>query len=111
MRYIDDDILVLPDSIPIGTFLKVLNSMHPSIQHTASTPVLQVIDGADYMCTNFLSIKVLQGGGGSIKFDVYYKETNAHDYLSFDSHHPEQIKTNIPYILAKRIIVIASEDT
>lgn len=41
---------------------------------------------------------------------MYYKETNAHDYLSFDSHHPNHTKTNIPYTLAKRIVVISSED-
>ena len=48
---------------------------------------------------------------GNVKFDVFYKETNAHDYLSFDSHHPTHTKSNIPYTLAKRIIVISSEDS
>ena len=62
------------------------------------------------MRTNFLSIKVLQKDG-CIKFDVYYKETNAHDYLSYDSHHPEHTRNNIPYVLAKRIIVISSEES
>ena len=103
--------MVLPSSISIETFLAVLNSMHPSIQYTASTPVLQTTDGVNYKCTNFLSIKVLKDSGGFIKFDVYYKDTNAHDYLAFDSHHPEHTKTNIPYTLAKRIIVITSEET
>ena len=42
---------------------------------------------------------------------MYYKDTNAHDYLSFDSHHPEHNRTNIPYVPAKRIIVITSEET
>ena len=111
MRYIDDGIMLLPDSIPLGTFLRVLNSMNASIQYTASTAVVRVVDGARYMCTNFLSIKILKNDGGSIKFDVYYKETNAHDYLSFDSHHPEHTRNNIPYVLAKRIIVITSEET
>ena len=111
MRYVDDGILLVPDSILIETFLIVLNSMNASIQYTASTAVLHVVDGLEYLCTNFLSIKVLKDADGSIKFDVYYKDTNAHDYLSFDSHHPEHTRTNIPYVLAKRIVVITSEET
>ena len=110
MRYIDDDIIVLPDSLSTEHFLEVLNSMHPSIKYTASEPFLHSIDGKSYKCTNFLSIKVLVDENYTVKFDVHYKETNAHDYLSFDSHHPEHTKHNIPYVLAKRIIVISSED-
>ena len=78
MRYIDDGIIVLPPSVSIERFLGLLNSMHPSIQFTASIPEPHEIDGVIYMRTNFLSIKVLQKDG-CIKFDVYYKETNAHD--------------------------------
>ena len=111
MRYVDDGILLVPDSILIETFLIVLNSMNASIQYTASTAVLHLVDGLEYLCTNFLSIKVLKDADGSIKFDIYYKDTNAHDYLSFDSHHPEHTRTNIPYVLAKRIVVITSEET
>lgn len=108
-RYIDDGIIVLPPSVPVETFLRILNNMHPSIQFTMSTPEPHEIDGVLYMRTNFLSVQVLQEGK-YIKFDVYYKETNAHDYLSYDSHHPEHTRNNIPYVLAKRIIVISSEE-
>ena len=110
LRYIDDGIIVLPKSVSVGRFLKIMNSMHPSIQYTIALDLLQIIDGATYRGTNFLSIKVLVDTTGTVKFDVFYKETNAHDYLSFDSHHPTHTKTNIPYILAKRIIVISSEE-
>ena len=110
MRYIDDDILVLPNSISIEKFLSVMNSLHPSIQFTASSPSIHTISGITYNCTNFLSIKVLVSNDNLVKFDVYYKETNAHDYLPFDSHHPNHTKENIPYVLAKRIIVISSEE-
>ena len=110
MRYIDDDILVLPDSIPTEYFLDILNMMDPSIQHTGSTVMHQEVDRIIYKCTNFLSIKILVDPNGIVKFDIHYKETNAHDYLSFDSHHPEHTKTNIPYVLAKRIIILTSDD-
>lgn len=58
---------------------------------------------------NFLSIKVIQDVEGNIKTDIHYKETNAHDYLQFDSHHPHHTKVNIPYTLAKRIYLLTSE--
>ncbi|XP_065667728.1 uncharacterized protein LOC136088018 [Hydra vulgaris] len=40
--------------------------------------------------------------------DNYYKKTNIHNYLNYKSHHPFHIKKNIPYNLAKRIIVFTS---
>ena len=43
--------------------------------------------------------------------DVYYKHTNNHDYPYFKSHHPSHTRNNIPYNLAKRIIVFCSDFT
>ena len=85
--------------------------MHPAIQYTGSTLEYYTVDGITYITTNFLSIKVLVDSDGYVKFDVYYKETNAHDYLAYDSHHPEHTRNNIPYVLAKRVYVITSEDS
>ena len=42
--------------------------------------------------------------------DVFYKETNTHDYLNYNSHHPNQIKCNIPFSLAKRVLVLVSDE-
>ena len=39
---------------------------------------------------------------------IYYKPTNSHDYLDFNSHHPIHIKKNIPFVLAKRIMIFTS---
>ena len=41
--------------------------------------------------------------------DVYYKDTNTHDYLPYDSAHPESCKKSVPYNLAKRIIVFVTD--
>ena len=35
--------------------------------------------------------------------DIYYKDTNANDYLSHNSAHQKHCKDNLPYNLAKRI--------
>ena len=37
------------------------------------------------------------------------KDTSTHDYLPYDSAHPECCKKNIPYNLAKRIIVFVTD--
>ena len=39
---------------------------------------------------------------------MYYKLMNTHNYLPYDSTHPDYIKNNIPYNLAKGIIVFVS---
>ena len=40
---------------------------------------------------------------------MYYKDTNTHDYLPYDSAHPESCRKNISYNLAKRIIIVVTE--
>ena len=46
---------------------------------------------------------------GKVETEIFYKETNTHCYLHYDTHHPSHIKRNIPYNLAKRIIVFTSD--
>ena len=38
--------------------------------------------------------------------DIYYKPTDTHQYLSFNSCHPRATKNNIPYSQARRICTI-----
>ena len=107
-RYIDDNFNFLPETVSLNAFLGVLNSMHESIKFTGVLPT--PCENMEAVSTNFLAIKVIVTSTGAIKTDVFYKETNAHDYLAFDSHHPRHTKENVPYTLAKRIIFITSED-
>ena len=44
-----------------------------------------------------------------ISTDVYHKNTNTHDYLPYDSARPESCKKNVPYNLAKRIVVFVTD--
>ena len=46
----------------------------------------------------------------TIETEIYYKDTNAHDYLPYGSTHPDHSKDNVPYNLAKRIIVFVSNE-
>lgn len=47
---------------------------------------------------------------GKIETDVYYKDTDSKQYLSFNSCHPRHTKTSIPFSLARRLKTIISDD-
>ena len=42
--------------------------------------------------------------------DIYYKITDTHQYLHFDSCHPRHTKRTIPFNLARRMCTIVSEN-
>ena len=56
-----------------------------------------------------LDIKVILHEKKIIETEIYYKTTNNHHYLEYHSFHPAHTKNNIPYTLAKRIIVFTSD--
>ena len=105
-RFIDDNFNLLPNAVTPNIFLRILNSMHSAIQYTIALPTPYEYDSK---ASIFLSLAVIINTLGDVKTNVHYKETNAHDYLQFDSHHPHHTKINIPYTLAKRIYLLTSE--
>ena len=42
--------------------------------------------------------------------DIYYKSTDTHQYLHFNSCHPNHTKRAIPHNLARRMCTIVNED-
>ena len=82
--------------------------MHPSIKFTFENPDIIYENEKKVEVLNFLDIKIILHKDNSVETDIYYKPTNTHDYLPYDSTHPDHTKNNIPYNLAKRIIVFAS---
>ena len=59
---------------------------------------------------NFLDVSVILHPARTIETDIYYKDTNVHDYLHYSSPHPDHSRENVPYNLAKRIIVFVSNE-
>ena len=57
----------------------------------------------------FLDISFELAANGSLETDIYYKETDTHNYVQFGSFHPRKTLTNIPYSLAQRICIIVSD--
>ena len=109
-RYMDDGFVPWPSDADINIFKDLLNNLDSKLKFTLEPPKkYTTIGGKEQQKLNFLDITVILHETGKIKTDIYYKETNSHDYLSYHSHHPEHIKKNIPYNLAKRIIIFCSD--
>ena len=92
----------LPD---ITEIVDILNSIDPNIKFLAETSEeLNRPSGG----LPFLDVEAYFKEG-EIHFDLYHKETDTFNYLPFSSSHPRHCVRNIPYSLARRIVVIVSE--
>ena len=108
-RFMDDGFIPWPRSLDINILKCLLNNLDTNIKYTLE-PASQIClnNGNIVQRLNFLDIAVILHPNGNIETDIYYKPTNNHDYLDYESHHPIHIKNNIPFNLAKRIIVFCS---
>ena len=108
----DDRFVLWPKNANTDVFRELLNELHPSLKITVEKgkhsykqnfdPFAQVL--------NFLDVSIILHQNGRLETDIFYKETNLHDYLNYFGHHLEHTKQNIPYNLAKRIIVFVSDE-
>ena len=104
----DDDFTYWTLKLNFENFKTCLNNMHPSIKFTFENPEIIYENKKKVQVLNFLDVKILLHQDNSIETDTYYKPTNTYDYLPYNSTHPNHTKINIPYNLAKRIIVFVS---
>ena len=81
-----------------GLFVEILDTLHPSIKFTKE-------EGDSSIA---LLDMVIKAEDDTIETDIFYKETNTHRYLHFQSAHPHKIKRNIPFTLTQRIIRVVS---
>ena len=107
-RFMDDGIIFLPKEIDIKTFENILQGLHPDIKFTLEEADSVSLRNLLYQMLAFLDINVILHETGKLETDVYYKPTNNHDYLDYHSQHASHVKDNIPFNLAKRIIVFCS---
>ena len=106
-RYMDDGFLPCHSALGLNTLKNVLNNLHPTIKFTVEREKFDTFSKT--LVINFLDITVLLLENGYIEINLFYKETNTHNYLNYNSHHPNHIKCNIPFNLAKRILVFVSD--
>ena len=102
-RFIDDIFLIWEHGeSEFIKFMEYLNSINPNIQFTYKY---------SSECIEFLDVLVKREGQ-SLTTDLFVKETDAHQFLHFDSCHPFHTKRAIPYGQALRIrrICLKNED-
>ena len=109
LRYIDDGFILWPKKADIKIFFDLLNSLNPNIQFTIEASTKRMCDGIHKQILAFLDVLVILLNYRSFSTDIFYKETNSHFYLDYHSHHPQHIKDNLPYTLAKKIVVFVSD--
>ena len=108
-RFMSDDIVFLPRHLCKNDFLSLLSSMDNAIKFTLEDSETISLNSRNIERINFLDISIILDENGVISTDIYYKPTNSHDYLHYDSFHPKHTLENIPYCLAKGIIVFVSD--
>ncbi len=111
LRYIDDGFLLWLKGFDFNIFLKLLNSLNQFIQFTHEPSKKYIDETGDHVQElAFLDVTVIVRNFKFFSTDIFYKDTNSHFYLDYNSHHPQHIKDNIPYNLAKKIIVFVSDE-
>ena len=101
-RYIDDfvGIASCPEN-DIKNFIAAFNDFHPAIKLTHSISEVSL---------PFLDIN-LSITGSRLTTSVYYKTTDSHSYLSYNSSHPPNCINSIPYSQFLRLRRLCSDDT
>ena len=101
-RFLDDCFILWSKSTDdLEKFHEILNSLHPSIKFTIESSNLEL---------PFLDI-LIKLSNNKIITDIYYKKTDTHQYLNFESCHPSHTKRNIPYCMARRVCSIVLDKT
>ena len=73
-----------------------LNNMFPSVKFTFESPEFIYENGKKVRVLNFLDVKIILHKDNSVESDMYYKLTKTHDYLGYDSTHPDHTKIRYP---------------
>ena len=107
-RYMDDGFLPWHSTLDVNVSKNVLNNLHVTVKFTVE--LAKFDNFSKTLVINFLDIAVLLHENGYVEIDIFYKETNTHDYLNYDSHHLNDIKYNIPFNLGKCILLFVSDE-
>ena len=107
----EDGFVFRPKHLDFEFFSTCLNNLHPAIKYTfEKAKLIQSDHSQPYQVLNFLDIEVILHADNTVETDIFYKDKNTHDYLPYNSAHPKHCKDNLPYNLAKRIIVFISNE-
>ena len=101
-RYIDDIFMIWQHGTEkLNTFLEHLNNCVPSIKFEMCQSNKEI---------NFLDVMVRLEPDNSLSTTLYTKDTDAHNYLKFNTCHPNNCITSIPYSQFLRLKRICSKE-
>ena len=69
--------------------------MHSEIKNTCEKSKVIVQNSESCQVINLLDVSFILYPDCAIETDTYYKDNNAHDYLPYDSTHPDHSKDNM----------------
>ena len=99
-RFLDDGFIPWLKRFGDSVYLEnKLNDLHPKLTFTFEKSSESI---------SFLDVQVYIEDS-KVKTDIFYKPTDSHNFLRFDSCHPRHTKTNIPFGQARRICTIVSD--
>ena len=84
---------------PVSEFIEILNSLDANINFTYESNEIGL---------PFLQLFIYKTPS-TVATDIYYKETDSHDYLPFKSCHPRHTLENIPFNLARNICTLVDD--
>ena len=111
--YLDDGFILLDQHIlHPDTLIKMLNELDSNIKFTYEKSNVQIAFLDILIKIEKTTLSKINGlHSYDISTDIFHKETDAFNYLPFNSSAPRHIKRNIPYTLARRIAAIVSDNT
>ena len=92
----DDGFIFWPLKLNFENFKTCFNTMHLSIKFTFGNSETIYENKKKVKVLKFLDVKIIWHEDNSVVTDIYYKPMNTHDYLPYDSAHPNHTKNNIP---------------
>ena len=95
-RYMDDGFIFWPKHLDFNSFTICLNDLHPAMKHTFEKAKVIVENSESCQVIKVLDVSVILHSDCTIEADIYYKDTNTHDYLPSNSAHPDHSKDNVP---------------
>ena len=105
-----DSFIFWSKHLDFNSFSISLNNLHSAIKYTFEKAKVIVQNSASHQVINFLDVSVILHPERTMKKTYIIKTPNPHDYLPYDSTQLDHSRDNVPYNVAKYIIVFVSNE-
>ena len=88
-RYMDGGFIFCSKYLDFNSFSICLNNLHTAMKYIFEKAKVIVQNSEYFQVIKFLDVSVILHSDRTFATERYYKNTNAHHYLSYDSAHPD----------------------